>query len=101
VRDGDPVRAGDALTWGPRRPRDLLALWGRERLGAHLLEALVCCLAQSRVLVADVHLELVVRAMLRWSRVHRRTVPQHLAPEGAPPMLLGVGAMARRARRRT
>src|SRR5690606_18555160 len=62
VTDGQRVRAGDPLTYGSRSHRDLLKAWGPDRLALHVLDELVSIFHHSRLPIAEVHLELLVRA---------------------------------------
>lgn len=69
VREGEEVRAGDALEDGQRSHPRLLRAWGEERLAAHLIEELELESARRSLGVPRTSWTLVVRAMLAWRRV--------------------------------
>jgi DNA-directed RNA polymerase subunit beta' len=69
VDDGDSVVAGQALTGGSRDHRDLLRIWGPRRLADHLLHEMLALFLDADLRIAEQHLELAVREMLRHARV--------------------------------
>lgn len=70
VSDGAWVNVGDRLTHGTRSHRDLLRLWGRSRLAAHMLGELVEAFSRAGAYPDSADLELVLCAMLDRVRVH-------------------------------
>ena len=68
--DGSFVEVGDRLTTGTRSHRDLLRLWGRARLAAHLIDELVALFCYTGEMPESSDLELVLCAMLSRVRVH-------------------------------
>jgi DNA-directed RNA polymerase subunit beta' len=71
VREGDSVRAGDALSDGARSHHRLLRVWGEERLADHMLDELAQQTSLHPGRVAGAWWSLAVRAMLAWRRVVR------------------------------
>ncbi len=123
VRDGDSVRAGDALDDGQRSHHDLLRVWGVQRLARHMIDELELETARRGLAIPRVHWTLVVRALLAFRRVtapgdtglrrHRVLSPaalnaiQHATKErgGGPavavPVLRTLAGLAREKRRRS
>jgi len=117
VREGDEVRAGDALDHGERDHHALLRVWGEERLTRHMLEELEIETARRSLSIPRGYWVLVVRAMLAWrrvlrpgdtglrrhrvlsrrdfERVQRETGARGGAPAVAAPVLRGVANIAR------
>jgi DNA-directed RNA polymerase subunit beta' len=71
VREGDFVRAGDALSDGARSHHRLLRIWGADRLVEHMLDELAQQTSLHPGRVAGAWWSLAVRAMLAWRRVVR------------------------------
>jgi hypothetical protein len=67
VQLGDPVRAGEHLTFGERSHHALLHILGDDALADHMLQELAILLGAS---VPRVYWSLVLRAMLDWRRIH-------------------------------
>jgi hypothetical protein len=69
VREGDSVRAGDALDDGPRSHHHLLRVWGVQKLARHMIDELELESARRGLAIPRVHWTLVVRALLAFRRV--------------------------------
>jgi DNA-directed RNA polymerase subunit beta' len=65
VRDGDQVRAGDALVEGPKDPREILEVSGVRDTQQYLVEEVQKVYRDQGVSIHDKHIELIVRQMLR------------------------------------
>ena len=65
VRDGDEVRAGDALVEGPKDPKELLEIKGIRETQQYLVEEVQKVYRDQGVSIHDKHIELIVRQMLR------------------------------------
>jgi DNA-directed RNA polymerase subunit beta' len=65
VREGEFVRAGEALVDGPTNPHDLLAVLGPKALSAYLVNEVQEVYRLQGVGINDKHIELIVRQMLR------------------------------------
>ncbi|GIU84350.1 MAG: DNA-directed RNA polymerase subunit beta' [Acidimicrobiales bacterium] len=65
VRDGDEIRAGDALVEGPRDPAELLEIKGIRAAQQYLVEEVQKVYRQQGVSIHDKHIELIVRQMTR------------------------------------
>jgi len=65
VREGEFVRAGEALVDGPTNPHDLLAVLGPKALSAYLVNEVQEVYRLQGVVINDKHIEVIVRQMLR------------------------------------
>jgi DNA-directed RNA polymerase subunit beta' len=71
VIKGDRVRAGDQLTEGPKDPKEVLRIQGREALQQYILEEIQKVYRSQGVNIHDKHIELIIRQMVRKVRVLR------------------------------
>ena len=71
VVKGDRVRAGDQLTEGPKDPREVLRIQGREAVQQYILEEIQKVYRSQGVNIHDKHIELIIRQMVRKVRVLR------------------------------
>ena len=69
VMEGDTVKAGDMLTEGSVNPHDLLRILGVSAVQNYLLTEVLSVYRLQGVAVADKHIEIIVRQMLRKVRV--------------------------------
>ncbi|MBQ8080616.1 MAG: DNA-directed RNA polymerase subunit beta' [Clostridia bacterium] len=69
VEDGDVVRAGDELIEGSVNPHDLLRILGIKAVQDYLLREVLSVYYSQGVHIADKHIEVIVRQMLRKVRV--------------------------------
>ena len=112
VATGQMVKAGDALTDGPKNPQDILAVLGREAVQQYLVDEVQKVYRSQGVSINDKHIELITRQMLRKVRIetpgdtellpgeihdrfHYEEVNQRVLAEGGEPatavtVLLGV-----------
>jgi DNA-directed RNA polymerase subunit beta' len=65
VREGEFVRAGEALMDGPTNPHDILAVLGEKALSAYLVNEIQEVYRLQGVNINDKHIETIVRQMLR------------------------------------
>ncbi|MEI6453052.1 MAG: DNA-directed RNA polymerase subunit beta' [Actinomycetes bacterium] len=65
VNDGQEVGAGDALTEGPKDPKELLDVKGTRETQQYLVEEVQSVYRDQGVSIHDKHIELIVRQMLR------------------------------------
>jgi DNA-directed RNA polymerase subunit beta' len=65
VRDGQEVRAGDAIVEGPKDPRELLEVKGVRETQQYLVAEVQKVYRDQGVSIHDKHIELIVRQMLR------------------------------------
>jgi DNA-directed RNA polymerase subunit beta' len=65
VRDGDEVRAGDALTEGSKDPEEILEVMGMREVQQYLVDEVQSVYRSQGVPIHDKHIELIVRQMLR------------------------------------
>ncbi len=65
VSNGDLVEAGDALTEGPINPGDILRLKGPKDVQAYMLKEVQKVYRMQGVEIADKHIEVILRQMLR------------------------------------
>ena len=70
VREGDRVRAGEALMDGPANPHDILKVLGERALAKYLVDEIQEVYRLQGVRINDKHIEVIVRQMLR--RVSRQ-----------------------------
>ena len=68
VQEGDHVEAGDILIEGSINPHDLLRILGQSAVQDYLLKEVLSVYRLQGVAVADKHIEIIVRQMLR--KVH-------------------------------
>ena len=69
VREGDQVRAGDALTEGPLDPQKVLQMQGVRAVQEYVVREIQSVYASHGVSINDKHIEVIVRQMLRKRRV--------------------------------
>ena len=69
VKDGDIVKAGDQLTEGAINPHDILRIEGVEAVHAYLIREVQRVYRQQGVDIADKHIEVIVRQMMRKVRI--------------------------------
>jgi len=69
VREGEYVKAGEALMDGPTNPHDILAVLGEMELSAYLVNEIQEVYRLQGVPINDKHIEVIVRQMLRKVRV--------------------------------
>ena len=69
VQEGDHVIAGQELTEGSINPHDLLRILGVKAVQNYLLNEVVKTYRQQGVDIADKHIEVIVRQMLRKVRI--------------------------------
>ncbi len=69
VRDGDHVRAGEALMDGAANPHDILQILGEKALAKYLVDEVQEVYRLQGVRINDKHIELIVRQMLKRVRV--------------------------------
>ncbi|MBL7669449.1 MAG: DNA-directed RNA polymerase subunit beta' [Bdellovibrionaceae bacterium] len=65
VREGEFVKAGEALMDGPTNPHDILAVLGEKMLAAYLTNEIQEVYRLQGVSINDKHIEVIVRQMLR------------------------------------
>ena len=69
VREGDSVRAGEALVDGPINPHDILDVLGERALQEYLVNEIQEVYRLQGVTINDKHIEVIVRQMMRWVKV--------------------------------
>ena len=65
VKDGDQVKAGDALISGPLNPHDILHIRGKDELQGYLVDEVQQVYKSQGVSIHDKHIEIILRQMLR------------------------------------
>ncbi|MCA9676511.1 MAG: DNA-directed RNA polymerase subunit beta', partial [Myxococcales bacterium] len=65
VREGDRMRAGEALMDGPANPHDILRVLGEKALAKYLVDEIQEVYRLQGVRINDKHIEVIVRQMLR------------------------------------
>nr|MBA2312042.1 DNA-directed RNA polymerase subunit beta' [Actinomycetota bacterium] len=65
VRNGDEVKAGDALTEGSKDPDEVLDVLGTREVQGYLVQEVQSVYRSQGVPIHDKHIELIVRQMLR------------------------------------
>ena len=65
MKDGDEVKAGDALTAGPLNPHDILRVQGKDEVQRYLAEQVQRVYRSQGVQIHDRHVEVVIRQMSR------------------------------------
>jgi len=69
VREGDYVRAGEALMDGAANPHDILSILGDKALAKYLVDEVQEVYRLQGVRINDKHIELIVRQMLKRVRI--------------------------------
>src|SRR5205085_1316676 len=69
VREGEFVKAGEALMDGPTNPHDILKVLGDKELAAYLVNEIQEVYRLQGVGINDKHIEVIVRQMLRRVRI--------------------------------
>ena len=69
VGEGSIIEAGDGLTEGPMNPHDILKIKGIKGVQAYLLREVLTTYQSQGVNIADKHIEVIVRQMLRKVRI--------------------------------
>ncbi len=69
VREGEFVKAGEALMEGPTNPHDILAVLGDKELSSYLVNEIQEVYRLQGVAINDRHIEVIVRQMLRKVKV--------------------------------
>ncbi len=69
VQEGERVRAGEPLMYGPLNPHDILAVLGEKELQAYLVNEIQEVYRLQGVNISDKHIEVIVRQMMRWRKV--------------------------------
>jgi DNA-directed RNA polymerase subunit beta' len=83
VREGEYVRAGEALMDGPTNPHDILAVLGAKALSAYLVDEIQEVYRLQGVVINDKHIEVIVRQMLRKVEIQDSGDSRFLAGEQA------------------
>jgi DNA-directed RNA polymerase subunit beta' len=65
VQTGDRVQAGDQITEGPKSPREVLRIQGKEAVQIYLVNEIQGVYRSQGVHINDKHIEIIVRQMLR------------------------------------
>lgn len=112
VREGEYIKAGEALMDGPISPHDILKVLGDKELSAYLLNEIQEVYRLQGVGINDKHIELIVRQMLRkveitnpgdtifiagenvekyeFEEENERAIQEGGQPATADPLLLGI-----------
>ena len=112
VEDGAEVKAGDALTSGPKNPQDILRIQGKDAVQAYFTDEVQRVYRSQGVSIHDKHIEIIVRQMLRrvrienpgdtdflpgdlvdrakYTEINERVLAEGGEPATATPVLLGV-----------
>ncbi|MBI2867702.1 MAG: DNA-directed RNA polymerase subunit beta' [Chloroflexi bacterium] len=69
MENGSKIRAGDALTEGPKNPQDILRIQGSEAVQQYLVEEVQQVYRSQGVTINDKHIEIIIRQMLRRVRI--------------------------------
>jgi len=69
VTEGDEVKAGDRLTFGPINPRDILRIKGIREVQRYLVEEIQSVYLSQGVNINDKHIEVIVRQIARLNKV--------------------------------
>ena len=69
VTGNDTVKAGDALTSGPKNPQQILQIQGRESVQNYLIEEVQKVYRSQGVTIHDKHIEVIIAQMLRKVRI--------------------------------
>ena len=81
VRDGEEVKAGQALTAGPKSPHDILRIQGHQACQRYLVDEVQAVYRSQGVSIHDKHIELIVRQMLRKVKIETTGDSQFLPNE--------------------
>ena len=81
VRDGEEVKAGQALTAGPKSPHDILRIQGHQACQRYLVDEVQAVYRSQGVSMHDKHIELIVRQMLRKVKIETTGDSQFLPNE--------------------
>jgi len=81
VREGESVRAGEALVDGPINPHDILDVLGERALQEYLVNEIQEVYSLQGVTINDKHIEVIVRQMMRWVKVEEVGDTQFLVNE--------------------
>ncbi len=65
VKPGDRVRAGEQITEGPKSPREVLRIQGKDAVQSYLVNEIQSVYRSQGVNINDKHIEIIVRQMLR------------------------------------
>jgi DNA-directed RNA polymerase subunit beta' len=65
VRDGERVKRGDRLVFGPLVPHEILKISGADAVQAYLVQEVQAVYRSQRVEIDDKHIEIIVAQMLR------------------------------------
>jgi DNA-directed RNA polymerase subunit beta' len=112
VQPGGTVKAGEALTSGPKNPQDILRIQGKEAVQTYLTEEVQRVYRSQGVSIHDKHIEVVLRQTLRrvrvenpgdteflpgdlvdratYTEVNERVLAEGGEPATASPVLLGI-----------
>ncbi len=88
VREGEFVRAGEALMDGPTNPHDVLAVLGEKALAFYLVNEIQEVYRLQGVSINDKHIEVIVRQMLRKIEITEPGDTRFLAGEHVEKYLL-------------
>jgi DNA-directed RNA polymerase subunit beta' len=69
VHENDVVRAGEQLMDGNTNPHDILKVLGEKALAQYLVDEIQQVYRLQGVRIHDKHIEVIVRAMLRWVKI--------------------------------
>ncbi len=116
VEEGERVMPGQAITEGPKDPRDVLRIQGPDAAQIYLLEEIQKVYRSQGVTIHDKHIEVVIRQMMRrvrvrtpgdtdflpgemvdkykLERINAELVSQGKTPAQVEPVLLGVSKAA-------
>ena len=83
VREGEYVRAGEALMEGPTNPHDILAVLGEKALASYLVNEIQEVYRLQGVTINDKHIEVIVSQMLRKLEIKDAGDTRFLAGEQA------------------
>ena len=78
VKDGQEIEAGDELTEGSVNPHDLLKIKGREAVQDYMLREVQRVYRLQGVDIADKHIEVIVRQMLKRVRIEESGDTEYL-----------------------
>ena len=81
VADGDVVEAGDELTAGSVNPHDILRIKGLCAVQEYLVKEVQKVYRQQAVDIADKHIEVIVRQMMRKVRIEEQNDGSYLPGE--------------------
>ena len=112
VREGEYVKAGEALMDGPTNPHDILAVLGDKELAAYLVNEIQEVYRLQGVTINDKHIEVIVRQMLlkvevkdagdtnllngqqiekyNFEAANKKTIEEGGQPATSIPLLLGI-----------